>query len=139
MKIDTTKLKENIIESFSETISPQELDLDSDSIKYKGSITISSQVKKDNQIIYVKSHFAATAQYVCSRCLKECVDPIEKDFDLAYSLERLERFIDASKDIRGEIILSYPVKLLCKPDCRGLCPKCGKDLNEDTCGCQMRP
>ena len=34
-----------------------------------------------------------------------------------------------------EFSLALPVKPLCRPDCRGLCPECGKNLNEGACGC----
>ena len=35
----------------------------------------------------------------------------------------------------SDIILNYPQKYLCKDDCKGLCPECGKNLNEGDCGC----
>jgi uncharacterized protein len=50
-------------------------------------------------------------------------------------IEGRSRTIDLGPDIREEIILDYPVKPLCKPDCKGLCPTCGKNLNEGQCNC----
>ena len=47
------------------------------------------------------------------------------------------RTIDLDQDIREEIILDYPIKPLCNPDCKGLCPKCGKNLNEGGCNCKQ--
>jgi uncharacterized protein len=34
-----------------------------------------------------------------------------------------------------QLMMEFPMKELCSPDCKGLCPKCGKDLNEGECGC----
>ena len=46
--------------------------------------------------------------------------------------------LDLTDEIREEIELTFPVRHLCKPDGLGLCPKCGKDLNEGECGCSKR-
>ena len=40
--------------------------------------------------------------------------------------------------VLSDILLSLPQKNLCKEDCRGLCPQCGKNLNEGPCGCDNR-
>ncbi len=37
--------------------------------------------------------------------------------------------------IKNECLMDLPVKVLCKPDCKGICMQCGKDLNEGECGC----
>jgi uncharacterized protein len=44
-------------------------------------------------------------------------------------------FIDLQPIIREEGILAVPIHALCFPDCKGLCPHCGQNLNEGTCGC----
>ena len=38
--------------------------------------------------------------------------------------------------LREDLILAVPITVLCKEDCRGLCPSCGIDLNTSTCDCQ---
>ena len=43
--------------------------------------------------------------------------------------------IDLARAIREQILLSVPPSPLCSEDCKGLCPKCGKDLNDGECGC----
>lgn len=44
--------------------------------------------------------------------------------------------LDVDNCVQTDIILNLPVKFLCKEDCKGICPKCGKDLNDGECGCQ---
>ena len=40
--------------------------------------------------------------------------------------------------IRDALTLELPLRVLCKEDCKGLCPKCGHNLNEGPCGCDLR-
>lgn len=83
----------------------------------------------------------------CDRCLK----PVDVEIELAISEHVTEReadpetgdeqpfWHDAKLDtellITNEILVQWPVKVLCKEDCKGLCPNCGKDLNDGDCGC----
>ncbi len=46
--------------------------------------------------------------------------------------------LDLDELVREEILLSFPMRILCSPDCEGLCPKCGKPRRLGDCGCQMR-
>ena len=74
-------------------------------------------------------------QASCSRCLADFKIDYKKDIDLNYPVNNLEPTIDLDPDIREEIILDYPLKPLCRPNCKGLCLKCGKNLNEGGCTC----
>ncbi|MBO5784145.1 MAG: DUF177 domain-containing protein, partial [Clostridia bacterium] len=42
-------------------------------------------------------------------------------------------FIDLSCAVEEALFDEYPTKLLCSPDCKGLCPICGQDLNRGSC------
>ena len=61
---------------------------------------------------------------------------VEED-DLSTSFYEDET-IDLGQLIREQFYLSLPMKPLCRPDCRGLCPDCGTDLNAGACGCVER-
>ncbi|HET6267251.1 MAG TPA: DUF177 domain-containing protein [Acidobacteriota bacterium] len=99
-----------------------------------------------------------TAQILgeCNRCLKAVEVPIERKFELTYmpvdparlakeevELDPMElgvaymekMFLPLHELIREQVYLSVPMKVLCRPDCAGLCPHCGADLNEVECGC----
>ena len=45
---------------------------------------------------------------------------------------------DISEEVRTEITLALPMNLLCREDCRGLCPECGADLNVTKCSCKPK-
>lgn len=46
--------------------------------------------------------------------------------------------LDLTQLLREDVLLDLPGKFLCREDCKGLCPKCGKNLNEGECGCEKR-
>ena len=47
-------------------------------------------------------------------------------------------FLDMDETILEQIEMEFPIRFLCKEDCRGLCQKCGKNLNEGECGCSLK-
>jgi len=87
-------------------------------------------------------------QAICDRCLEDVEVPMELRFErifVAPDHEEAEE-IDTSAFMEGyqldvemlmyhEILENWPVKILCKEDCKGVCPVCGKNLNQGECGC----
>ncbi|MBI4445598.1 MAG: DUF177 domain-containing protein [Acidobacteria bacterium] len=99
----------------------------------------------------------ADVVFTCSRCLKNFPRNIRKSFDLEYWPDPVvtnegEEFeltypeltigfyrndeLDLSAVISEQIVLEFPMKSVCREDCRGLCDQCGKDLNEGPCECE---
>ena len=90
-----------------------------------------------------------TAAIPCDRCLSEVEYPFflqiarelaAPDRASQEELEEQDAFmegysLDTDRLIENEIMTSWPMKVLCSPDCRGLCPVCGKDLNAGACDC----
>ena len=67
---------------------------------------------------------------------KEAVSLMRREERYEYSAEGKEKeMLDVTHDLQQEILLSYPMQFLCREDCQGLCPQCGKKLNEGKCGC----
>lgn len=62
-------------------------------------------------------------------------DPAELLDECVVTMEGSAPFLDLASLLWEEFSLALPVKPLCKPDCRGLCPVCGKNLNEGACSC----
>ena len=54
-----------------------------------------------------------------------------------YPLDPGRKIFPVDGNIREELILTYPQKILCKLDCKGLCIRCGADLNENKCKCNV--
>lgn len=83
----------------------------------------------------------------CSRCLKEIQSGIEGRFEEKYRLhggaagDESEEVpfaadeLDFTGQVTEALILSLPMKPLCREDCKGLCARCGQDLNAGKCSC----
>lgn len=86
----------------------------------------------------------------CDRCLKPTAQSFALDFSRdVYAPDKLAGLSDEAEDqsfvegyqlnvedlLRNEIIINWPTKVLCKPDCKGICRQCGQDLNTGTCSC----
>lgn len=104
---------------------------------------------EENKKLFIQGKTSVTVAIPCDRCLED-VDrefPIvlEKELDLT-SQEEEKRMdeadymigtdLDVDKLIFGEILVSWPMKVLCKEDCRGICKRCGANLNTTECQCQ---
>lgn len=101
--------------------------------------------------VHVTGELAATLSLECRRCLDEIQEPIRIEIDLlfdpdvpedageerVYPLEADARMLDLAPVLREQLVLEVPAYPICEEDCAGLCPKCGTDLNEETCDCTL--
>lgn len=99
--------------------------------------------------VRLRGRLTAELAETCSRCLevaeREREIPIDLRFEPGldawdegpglYVLDANREELDAGPALREELILALPDYPLCRPDCRGLCPRCGADLNEGDCAC----
>jgi len=75
----------------------------------------------------------------CGRCLAAVTREVStEEFRLFVEIPPHTELCDISEDIRTEITLALPMNLVCREDCRGLCPGCGADLNREKCSCAPR-
>ncbi|MFP4019997.1 MAG: YceD family protein [Halanaerobium sp.] len=75
----------------------------------------------------------------CSRCLQKYSSPVELDISEEVLKSEMEDEEELYLDeiVVDNIILSLPMKPLCSDNCKGICPKCGQDLNEGECDCEV--
>ena len=109
----------------------------------------------DDQI-RISGELHTRLEMVCARCLEPVQEEISRDFDLFY---RPLQPVNPDEEVRlknqdteiafyeGEgmfltdvlaeqVLLAIPIKVICRSDCRGLCPSCGANLNADECRCE---
>ncbi len=109
--------------------------------------------------ILVRGRFDSETQLICGRCLTTFSFPfvfeVDDEFYPAVDVVTGEpvnqpedstsftidehHILDLRELFRQSTLLSVPMKPLCRPDCRGLCPQCGTDLNCETCDCSSHP
>ena len=105
-----------------------------------------------NNAGYIRMALTLTASYTapCARCLsdvdgefslavertvvtpREAEDMDEREDDFVVTVDG---FLDMDELLRELFELNFPTKILCREDCRGLCPHCGIDLNTESCTC----
>ena len=145
-------MKIDLREAFSYQPYSKEFDFDIDlsEIDYFNNISGKAQVKVfiSNHANIVTSDMKIDCEYeaVCDRCLdefksnlkisslKDVVTSVQDD-DLDVILVDKDIIFDAKEEAITQIIFSFPQKYLCKEDCKGLCPKCGCNLNLSKCDC----
>jgi uncharacterized protein len=118
-----------------EDVFASDLELEADTVKFSGAVNIKAAVSKISNVVSVDLVLNGLILLVCSRCLNEFKTELKKRLKLNYPVDKSQQVIDLNPDIRGEIILDYPIQPLCTVNCKGLCPECGKNLNEGSCSC----
>ena len=120
-------------------------------------LAVDTVISHEGKFLNMKGHVQTAVKGNCSRCLKQVTVPVECDFaeQLLYAKdvslfshlevgEVEEKYfiydndtLDITDIIRESILAVLPQKILCRDDCRGLCPKCGKNLNQGQCDCDL--
>jgi uncharacterized protein len=122
-------------EVLAQEFTPQELDLETELIRFGSKVSARAEISRISNAVCVHLSVSAAMKTSCSRCLEDFEIDFKKDTDLNFPVDKTQTLIDLDPEIREEIMLDYPVKPLCAPDCLGLCPKCGKNLNLGGCSC----
>lgn len=136
MKIDLKQLPAGNPISIVESESPEGLDLDLTGVHILGSpIEIKALVTRFQDALDLKITLSANCLIQCSRCLEEKESVLRKTIRLDYHISKQDTIVDITEDIRQELMLEYPLKPLCASDCKGLCMKCGGNLNKENCKC----
>ena len=133
-----------------------------DDCTFNHPVDIRLGAKRMGELVTVEGKFSAGVEMTCNRCLKKFESTLASRFNLTYASKLpLENGPDEDDDIelqaeelglllfqgeaidlrdaiQSEIVMAIPMQPLCSEDCKGLCPKCGNDLNLGECGCQRK-
>jgi len=126
---------------------------DGDGLPVRGKI----QLLRTNRSILVTGSLETIAREECSRCLEQFEYPLKIDIEEEYFLTRdpvtglalpppteagaflinENHILDLGEAVRQYKIMALPMKPVCREDCAGLCPQCGRNLNYVTCDCKL--
>jgi len=106
-------------------------------------------ISRTPQGLLVEGKFQAVVSLECVRCLEPYDQALKTEFEEVYAYKNVDFTesglfvpddgnIDLGPVVREYLMLEYPIKPLCKPDCQGLCTVCGENLNLRTCEHQAR-
>jgi len=126
--------------------------IDGKGMSAAGEVRFRLKVDRMGDQVHLKGNISVPVKTECSRCLEEVVKDVQAPVDIVlvpeepgnegeeaedegYGTYRGEE-IDIADHLRGQLALYFPWRFLCKPDCKGLCPHCGVNLNKETCNCE---
>lgn len=141
-----------IVISVEETLTLDCISLGGETVAVTKAPVVRGKIRNlDGTILECSGNVELTVTMPCSRCLTEVEVPLSLDFSQRFvpaetagepnGDEDAEIFseyrLELLEFIMNEIRLGIPMKVLCREDCKGLCPKCGRNLNEGFCGCDL--
>ncbi|HYL61984.1 MAG TPA: DUF177 domain-containing protein [Candidatus Methylomirabilis sp.] len=138
------------------SFAPGSIDYHSSEIKQVGPLEVNATAELLEGQIRIEGQLETKIEMVCARCLEPVVEEVNRSFDLFYAplpkgaKPKEDRLKDDDTEIafyegdglfladvlREQVLLALPLKVICRSDCRGLCPNCGANLNHEECRCE---
>lgn len=156
--VDVSILSEcNPTVSVSVQIDPQDLIEPPPQVRWTSPLTVQATVQHDGKRFAVTGRVSGEAERLCSRCLTPFTWNIDVPFTAEYRRSAIQAAAEEGSPLVGPegeflmagdrldllpviseaLVLAAPIQAYCQPDCAGLCPVCGKNLNEGACGCEV--
>ena len=140
---------------FAHVYQPDDLNPVDERVSLTEPVTVSGRVRLAGNEVFVKGHVETRAQVECDRCLKHVEASVNAEFTLEYipgseyessgaaelTEEELSvavfdgQALDVDEIVKEQILLAVPTRMLCREDCKGICPECGTDRNTGDCNC----
>jgi uncharacterized protein len=140
---------------FAHVYQPDELNPVDERIRLTAPASVKGNVRLSGNEVFVNGYIDTRAQVECDRCLEQIELPVSTDFALEYitgseyessdvaELTEDEMLvsvfdghaIDVDEIVKEQIVLAVPTRMLCRDDCKGICPECGIDKNTGECQC----
>jgi len=154
MLLDLSRFRGGV-ERIARRFEPSQFDAADADLRVSAPVDLEVEVRKDAKKVRLVGQVRTTLAGECSRCLDSFAIPVASDFDLLFlpasenagsgdrevAADDLgvsfyeEETIDLGAVMREQFYLALPMKPLCRPDCRGLCPVCGVNRNRESCSC----
>ena len=99
-------------------------------------LDVQAKVNRVSDTVLAKTKVRGKYRSACARCLAEIERDWNGNFLFDFSVDKQTKAVELDEDIRQEVLLNLPPRVLCKEDCKGICPKCGADLNSEPCKCK---
>ena len=115
------------------------------------------EVENIGSLMLLRGVLRARVRLTCARCLASFELPVEMEVEEEFATETTEPdvstmdreepeasaisdfVLDVSELIRQQLLVNVPMAAICREGCRGICPVCGQNLNEETCACAVQP
>ncbi len=116
-------------------------------------VEIDVVLDKSTRQVYLKASLSTSGKFICDRCTDEFELALATKYNVFYLYDEGSAgsippeevqvitpdtvHLELSEDVRQFVLLSVPLKLLCREECKGLCPRCGANWNTAHCNCKQ--
>lgn len=134
--------------------------VDKGACEFLAPISVTLRALMFGEMFEVDGDINTSVRLACGRCLQKFETSLNSRFSLTYRHRESDtkeedskqaeleltvedmgliyyqgEEIDLTNEIQEQVVMAFPLRALCRPDCKGLCPDCGSDLNDGDCGC----
>jgi uncharacterized protein len=119
---------------------------------FRHPVAVRANMERTGSQVFLTASAEATVTLTCDRCLAEFDTVLTPSYRMVYVFEETEAdsfdpsevqvispslsVVDITDDVRQTLLLTVPLKRLCNESCKGLCPRCGINLNVASCDCR---
>ena len=157
MRIEVENLNDKA-EAFSHSYAPEEVELEDEGARLVAPAEVNGDASRKGEEVRVRGKILTEVELLCDRCAAPQRAPLEVEFDTRFipqskaagATDNVELLtedlglaayegdaVDLDELVREQILLALPSRNLCREDCKGLCQKCGADLNAGQCSCEQ--
>jgi uncharacterized protein len=143
---------------FAYTYGPEEVELEDDGARLTSDATVEGSASRKGREVRLRGEIKTEVELLCDRCLAPAQTPLAVEFDASFIPLEIEAVkdenielladdlglaayegdaVDVDELVREQIMLALPSRRLCREECKGLCQKCGADLNAGHCSCEQ--
>jgi uncharacterized protein len=149
IEVDVARLKNNPgeVKKLAVAVDMPPVLSESEKIEFEGPVKLDLVLTNTNNTIVVEGYISAKLSLACGSCLDIFTIPIQAEFSETYYNEGKEESageeyiaysgdkLDLTTEVVKSIIIALPMRIVCRQDCKGLCPVCGVNRNKENCGC----
>jgi uncharacterized protein len=143
---------------FAHTYRPEEVELEEEGARLLSDAAVEGGATRKGEQVRLRGTIRTEVELLCDRCAAPESTPLAVEFDTSFIPREVEAVkadsvelqaedlilsayegdaVDLDELVREQILLALPSRHLCREDCKGLCQKCGADLNRNPCSCEQ--
>jgi uncharacterized protein len=150
LTVDLARLERYGRLEIDEAVPPDDPLWEGSELRLTGPVAVRLEARKVGTDVLVRGRLAGEVEFECRRCLtrvhyavdepvsflyRSGVDAAEAEREEVYPLPERGRALDLGQAVREHFMLAVPEYVVCREACRGLCPRCGANLNVESCTC----
>ncbi len=151
LKVDLVRLERQHRVRLDDAVAAQDPLWAGSEVRLAGPLEVHLEAQQAGHDVVVRGQLTGAAELECRRCLQAVrvpiaedvavlyqagVDAVEAEESEVYPLPARGQELDLGPMVREQVVLAVPAYAICSEACKGLCPTCGKNLNEGPCECQ---